>query len=255
MKVNLHTHTMRCHHAKGTDEEYVLAAIDAGFDLLGFSDHVPFPYENYINGGKMTMQEMDDYLVSLVCLRQKYAGRIQIYCGMECEPVPRFLDYLTELRDRLDYMILGSHGDESRREAHSSRLKEPSQLWDYFKTTLAGMESGLYLYVAHPDIMFGSYPAFDETAKQVSRELCRAANSFNLPLEYNLLGLEKGHGADQLGYPCREFWEIAAQEYVKVVIGVDAHRPEHLLQANMEQTANMLSQMGLQVYDNPLDLK
>ena len=46
MKVNLHTHTVRCGHAVGTDEEYVLAAIAAGFTKLGFSDHNPFPYEN-----------------------------------------------------------------------------------------------------------------------------------------------------------------------------------------------------------------
>lgn len=27
---NLHTHTYRCHHAKGTDEEYVIKAIENG---------------------------------------------------------------------------------------------------------------------------------------------------------------------------------------------------------------------------------
>ena len=32
MKYNYHTHTSRCFHARGTDEEYVLAAIEAGFD-------------------------------------------------------------------------------------------------------------------------------------------------------------------------------------------------------------------------------
>ncbi len=35
---NYHTHTKRCGHAKGTDEEYVIAAIEGGFDELGFSD-------------------------------------------------------------------------------------------------------------------------------------------------------------------------------------------------------------------------
>lgn len=46
MKANYHTHTARCGHAEGTDEEYVLAAIERGFDELGFSDHVPWPYKN-----------------------------------------------------------------------------------------------------------------------------------------------------------------------------------------------------------------
>ena len=46
MKANYHTHTARCGHAEGTDEEYVLAAIERGFDEMGFSDHVPWPYKN-----------------------------------------------------------------------------------------------------------------------------------------------------------------------------------------------------------------
>ena len=40
MRCNYHTHTYRCHHAKGEDEDFVLRAIDAGMTELGFSDHV-----------------------------------------------------------------------------------------------------------------------------------------------------------------------------------------------------------------------
>lgn len=39
---NLHSHTYRCHHAKGTDEEYVLSAIKNGYTEMGFSDHAPY---------------------------------------------------------------------------------------------------------------------------------------------------------------------------------------------------------------------
>ena len=42
-KTNYHTHTKRCMHATGTDADYVKAALDAGLDVLGFSDHGPFP--------------------------------------------------------------------------------------------------------------------------------------------------------------------------------------------------------------------
>ena len=40
---NLHSHTFRCGHATGTDEEFVEAAIKAGFKELGFTDHVMLP--------------------------------------------------------------------------------------------------------------------------------------------------------------------------------------------------------------------
>ena len=35
-KNNYHTHTARCYHASGKDEEYVKAAIKAGIKELGF---------------------------------------------------------------------------------------------------------------------------------------------------------------------------------------------------------------------------
>ena len=38
-----HTHTYRCGHASGKDEEYVLAAIESGIKVLGFTDHVMLP--------------------------------------------------------------------------------------------------------------------------------------------------------------------------------------------------------------------
>lgn len=44
MKTNYHTHTTRCMHAVGSDEEYVLSAIKGGFQILGFSDHTPWKY-------------------------------------------------------------------------------------------------------------------------------------------------------------------------------------------------------------------
>lgn len=36
MKTNYHTHTTRCHHATGSDEDYVLSAIKGGYQELGF---------------------------------------------------------------------------------------------------------------------------------------------------------------------------------------------------------------------------
>ncbi len=43
MIANYHTHTWRCHHAKGTEREYVERAIEGGLKILGFSDHTPYP--------------------------------------------------------------------------------------------------------------------------------------------------------------------------------------------------------------------
>ena len=43
---NYHTHTMRCYHAIDQEEDYIQAAIKAGYTELGFSDHTPWRYSS-----------------------------------------------------------------------------------------------------------------------------------------------------------------------------------------------------------------
>ena len=45
-KTNYHMHTKRCMHASGSDEDYVLAAIEGGYEEIGFSDHSPWQYKS-----------------------------------------------------------------------------------------------------------------------------------------------------------------------------------------------------------------
>ena len=44
MKTNYHTHTFRCGHAIGDEEEMVISALNEGIEVLGFSEHVPLPH-------------------------------------------------------------------------------------------------------------------------------------------------------------------------------------------------------------------
>jgi len=37
-------------------------------------------------------------------------------------------------------------------------------------------------------VALSQYPEFDGHAKDLAREICRAAKALNMPLEYNLLG-------------------------------------------------------------------
>ena len=115
MKANYHTHTARCGHAEGTDEEYVLAAIERGFDELGFSDHVPWPYKNgYVHPTvRMHISQMPEYLASVRALAEKYRGQIRILTGFECEYFPDYMGWLADMKaeNGLDYLILGNHYD------------------------------------------------------------------------------------------------------------------------------------------------
>ena len=92
-KTNYHTHTKRCMHACGKDEEYVLAAIANGYEELGFSDHTPWKYDtDYVAHMRMRLDQAQEYLESIDALKQKYQDKIHILKGFECEYFPKYLD-------------------------------------------------------------------------------------------------------------------------------------------------------------------
>ena len=68
MIYNYHTHTKRCFHAGGEDEEYVEKAIENGVKTLGFSDHAPylFPDTNYYSSFRMKTEQIFEYAESVL---------------------------------------------------------------------------------------------------------------------------------------------------------------------------------------------
>ena len=112
MIANYHTHTPRCNHAEGSEREYVECALQAGLEILGFSDHTPYLYpEGHHSWFRMRIDQLDDYVQTVLALRKEYAGKIEIPVGLELEYYPDLLpNLLPILRDQpLDYLILGQH--------------------------------------------------------------------------------------------------------------------------------------------------
>ncbi|MDO4865986.1 MAG: histidinol-phosphatase [Clostridia bacterium] len=260
---NYHTHTWRCLHAEGTEEEYVRRAIGAGFAVLGFSDHTPWPYESgYVSDMRMRLDQLQGYLDTVRALGERYADRIKIPVGLECEAFPRYMGWLSELKaSSLDYVILGNHydaRDDADHDAFSDgggfyfgRCGEPAHVRRYAERTIAGMRTGLFDYVAHPDLYCHLYPRFDAECAAAAEDICAAAKALDIPLEYNLLGVQyhaQEAGLGRLGYPCPRFWEIAARQGCKAIIGFDAHRPEALERRDgYDRALAFLTGLGLEV--------
>lgn len=78
-RFDLHTHTTYC-DGKDTPEEMVRAALDKGLSCIGFSGHGYAPYDLDCC---MTREGEAAYRAELAALREKYAGRIHILCGVE----------------------------------------------------------------------------------------------------------------------------------------------------------------------------
>ena len=112
MIANYHTHTPRCRHASGTEEEYVLAALEEGLKILGFSDHTPYRFDGtYYSSFRMYPHQLEDYVQSVLRLREQYADKIQIPLGLEMEYYPAyFSEVLGWARDSgIEYLLLGQH--------------------------------------------------------------------------------------------------------------------------------------------------
>lgn len=254
---NLHSHTVRCMHASGTEEEYILRAIDIGMDCLGFADHTAWPYKSdFVADMRMRYDQLDGYLDTLKALREKYKDQIRVMIGLECEAFPEFYPWLEEIRAEkgIDYFLLGNHydtTDENSSGDYFGRCRTPQVMKRYMETTIAGMESGLFLYLCHPDLPLHRYPIFDSTAEEMCRSICETSKRLNMPLEYNLLGMKRNPGSRELGcigYTSDEFWKIAAEVGNVAVIGADAHSPDEVDCAQLYyQARNRLHDLGIEV--------
>ena len=255
MRTNYHTHTTRCHHATGSDEEFVLSAIKGGYQELGFSDHTPWKYNtNYVSDIRMTPEELPEYVESLRSLREKYKDQISLKIGLECEYFPDYLHWLKGVikEYELDYVIFGNHHFHTDEKfPYFGRHTDTVDMLElYEEMAIEGMESGLFAYLAHPDLFMRSYPRFDRHCKLVSRHICRTAARLNLPLEYNL-GYEDyndEHGITTIPHP--DFWEIAAHEGCTAIIGVDAHNNQYLeTPFYYDRAVETLKKLGIKVTD------
>lgn len=109
MKTNYHTHTTRCMHAVGDDEDYVRSAIKGGFQELGFSDHGPWKYHtDFVSDIRMLPEDLPEYIESIRALKEKYRNQISIKIGLEYEYFPEYIHWLKEIikEYRLDYIPL-----------------------------------------------------------------------------------------------------------------------------------------------------
>lgn len=82
IKQNLHIHTTYV-DGKDSPEEIVLAAIDKGFDSIGFSEHTYTEFSDYPY--QMTVEAQARYQKEVFELKEKFKDKIEIFCGLEYE--------------------------------------------------------------------------------------------------------------------------------------------------------------------------
>ncbi len=244
MIANYHTHTFRCHHASGIEREYIEAAVAAGFEEIGFSDHAPMPFdEGYYSGFRMRFDEFEDYCNTLVKLREEYRDRIKVRIGLESEYYPRLFPKLLQHLENtpVEYLILGQHFTDNETDGMFSgtATENPEHLTRYVNQVIEGMQTGCFTYVAHPDL-FHFTGDRDFFGAELLR-LCNRARELGIPMEVNFLGIW-----DHRHYPSVPYLDALAKSGCRVILGCDAHSADTAVQPQTEQLARkLLSERGI----------
>lgn len=269
-KANYHTHTPLCRHAEGTHiSEYAKAAYDAGLDILGFSDHAPFPEHDF--GLRMDYQELPYYLECVDTLKTEYNGRMQIKKGFEIEYLPyytkpnalhhqNYYEYL--LSDlKCDYLILGEHFfpalDGSLINLYNTASTDIFVL--YAKMCAEAMRTGYFNIIAHPDLFGVNDFAWDKNCDIASDIILENAAKYNVVVEYNANGYRRGIHTFQDGnrrmYPLEPFWNKVIGSEIPVIIGSDNHAPNQIWDTYMQKAHDDLAALDIRLLASLDDLK
>lgn len=249
---NYHTHTSRCHHASGADEEYVKYAIAEGVSVLGFSDHAPMLYGGgYESYYKMLPCELPEYVSSIDTLRRRYSDKIKIHIGLETEHYPSLWDSSIAFWSQypIEYLILGQHFVNEETDSIPDPATRPSsdkaRITKYVDGVIRGIDTGRITYVAHPDILNYTGGDVGFYCDEMGR-LIDAIARRGMPIEYNLLGM-----VCRRNYPRREFFEEVRKKGAKIILGCDAHEPHRVAdRRELKEAYRTLSALNLDVVED-----
>ena len=249
-----HTHTYRCKHATGKLEDYARFAFENKFEVLGVTDHTPLP-GNLFSNVRMDISELEDHIADFYKAQSAFP-ELKMILGMECEYLDKYHGfYKDELLGKwgVKYLVLGQHFFNWDGEViyFWKEPQGPKGAQVYTEHLIKGMESGLFDFVAPPDVFGCFYEPWDREAIACSKYILEAAEALKLPLEINGYGFRKGKVAyktvTRYKYPLEQFWELAAQYDLEVVANSDAHKPEDV--GTIQPCLELAKKFGLKFAD------
>lgn len=237
MKFDLHTHHVRCGHANGTIEDYILAGIEAGLQAIGISDHSPYFYHEADQpspGIAMARSDFANYIDEVLRLKAKYTGKIEVLLGMESDFFPDYADIYRKAYEGVpfDYLIGSVHQVSGVSIFNRNRWKglndeqRIAQKTGYYALIKQSARSGMFDILGHIDAMKGYYPAFsDIPANEEIDDTLQTIAEYGVSIEINTSGNTKDVGG---WYPSDAILERALHFGVNVTFGSDAHVPSRV---------------------------
>ncbi len=234
---NLHTHSTYC-DGKNSLEEMVLSAISKGFQGIGFSGHSYMPFASHIS---MSLEGTEEYKREIGALKEKYAGKIDIFCGVEVEAYSQ-IDL-----SGYDYLIGSCHYFKIDNEyvAFDRRAQFVKEVIDnyfdgnglkyakaYYELLSTLPSFGSFDIIGHFDVITKHVEAnnfFDANSKEYLSYAFDAVDALKgkIPLfEVNTGAIARGYRTAP--YPSRPILKRLLEKGFKPVISSDCHNSDYL---------------------------
>lgn len=264
---NYHCHTPFC-DGQSEIEAIILAAIHNNDSIIGFSAHGPVPFKSDWN---IENSDLQSYYNQLSSLKKKYAGKIEVYAGIEADYIEDKLNAHSEslFPENLDYKISSLHYVGALDNGTPWAVDTPWEEWteglqqiyqnntdavvsDFTRQSIKMMEEGGFDIVGHIDKIFqNGHQHFDKDHKHYRNcvtDMLKAAKENDLIVEINTKSFE----SLRFFYPHQSFFAILKQLNIPVTINSDAHSTdrlhsglsiaaEHLLANGINETVELIN--------------
>ena len=233
--IDLHSHHVRCGHARGQLRDYVQAAQRQGLAILGVSDHAPLfaaDEDHPAPGMHMPKSAFSRYLEEATSLQVEleHQGGLELLIGIEADFIPGSQAvYRQALADpRLDY-VLGSvhyfegyHVYDPQRWHHAPNVNRVYQA--YLQQVQVAAQSGLFDIMAHIDAIKGLGHWPDQDMQPSIDATVAVLRACDVAVEINTSGLRK---CDE-PFPAPAIIAQLHRAGVPLTFGSDAHKPSEL---------------------------
>ncbi len=263
MLTNHHTHSL---YSDGSSqpEEYIFAAIEKGFNLLGFTEHSPLPFENNFSFKK---ENKEEYIALINTLKQKYSGQISVYSGMEMDYIPGVSENFSKVKAeyKLDYLIGSVHlvkpenndelwftdgpdyrtYDKGLNELFAGDIRKA--VTTYFNQLNEMIETQHFDIIGHFDkIKMHNRDRFFKEAESwymsLVKETLLLIQDRDIIVEINTRGIYKQRS--ETTYPGIEILKQIKAMHIPVIVNSDAHKP-HEIDGEFEYGFSLLKEAGI----------
>ena len=233
---DFHVHTCYC-HGEGTPEEYVQSAIRKGMPKLGLVGHAFTDFD----GSYCMPQRAEDFRREIARLKEAYAGKIELFCGVEMDAFsdedPKLFDYAL---GSVHYVEVNGayYSVDHTEEIQKAMVREIfggdwySFAENYYRTVGEVVGRTDCDIIGHFDLLtkFNEGGAlFDETHpryvaawQEAAEKLLKTGRLF----EINMGAI--GRGLRTEPYPALPIAKRLAEHGARFVLSSDAHKPENI---------------------------